>query len=69
MACALIADQMTSVGFLDRDIDYTSGVMHSIGRLALTVIRPQFQRLLSLASSSIWRPWPSKRTVRPWERI
>ena len=41
LACALIADQVASVGFLDRDVAYTSGVMHDIGRLALAVIRPK----------------------------
>ncbi|MGD0546825.1 MAG: HDOD domain-containing protein [Terracidiphilus sp.] len=41
LACALIADQLASVGFLDRDVAYTSGVMHDIGRLALAVIRPK----------------------------
>jgi putative nucleotidyltransferase with HDIG domain len=41
LACALIADQLASVGFMDRDIAYTSGVMHDIGRLALAVIRPK----------------------------
>ena len=41
LACALIADQVASVGFLDRDVAYTSGVMHDIGRMALAVIRPK----------------------------
>jgi HD-like signal output (HDOD) protein len=41
LACALIADQLASVGFMDRDVAYTSGVMHDIGRLALAVIRPK----------------------------
>jgi putative nucleotidyltransferase with HDIG domain len=41
LACALIADQVASVGFLDRDVAYTAGVMHDIGRLALAVIRPK----------------------------
>ncbi|MGA2277766.1 MAG: HDOD domain-containing protein [Terracidiphilus sp.] len=41
LACALIADQVASVGFLDRDVAYTSGVMHDIGRLALAVLRPK----------------------------
>ncbi|MGD0094886.1 MAG: HDOD domain-containing protein [Terracidiphilus sp.] len=40
LACALIADQLASVGFMDRDVAYTSGVIHDIGRLALAVIRP-----------------------------
>jgi putative nucleotidyltransferase with HDIG domain len=41
MACALIADQLASVGFLDRDVAYTSGILHDIGRLALAVLRPK----------------------------
>lgn len=41
LASALIADQVASVGFMDRDVAYTSGVMHDIGRLALAVIRPR----------------------------
>jgi len=41
LACALIADQVASVGFMDRDVAYTSGIMHDIGRLALAVIRPK----------------------------
>jgi HD-like signal output (HDOD) protein len=41
LATALIADQLASVGFLDRDIAYTYGVMHDIGRLALAVLRPK----------------------------
>jgi HD-like signal output (HDOD) protein len=41
LACGLIADQLASVGFLDRDVAYTAGVMHDIGRLALAVIRPK----------------------------
>ena len=41
LACALIADQIAATGSLDRDVAYTSGVMHDIGRLALAVIRPK----------------------------
>ncbi|MGA9069852.1 MAG: HDOD domain-containing protein [Terracidiphilus sp.] len=41
LATALIADQLASVGFLDRDVAYTFGVMHDIGRLALAVLRPK----------------------------
>ncbi|MGD0292932.1 MAG: HDOD domain-containing protein [Terracidiphilus sp.] len=51
LACALIADQLASVGFLDRDVAYTSGVMHDIGRLALAVIRPKEYGLLLGAHS------------------
>ena len=41
LACALIADQLASLGFLDRDVAYTAGIMHDIGRLALAVVRPR----------------------------
>ena len=46
LACALIADQLASVGFLDRDVAFTAGVMHDIGRLGLAVIRPREYSLL-----------------------
>jgi len=59
LACALIADQMASVGFMDRDTAYTMGVMHDIGRLALAVIRPnEYGQLLetqtALPPASCW---------------
>ncbi len=41
LACAVIAEQLASAGFMDRDIAFTCGVMHDIGRLALTVVRPK----------------------------
>jgi putative nucleotidyltransferase with HDIG domain len=40
LACALIAERLASAGFMDKDIAYTSGVLHDIGRFALAVIRP-----------------------------
>lgn len=41
LACAIIAERMASVGFLDRDTAYTSGIMHDIGRIALAVTLPK----------------------------
>jgi HD-like signal output (HDOD) protein len=41
LACALIAEQIASAGFMDRSIAYTAGIMHDIGRMALAVIRPK----------------------------
>jgi len=41
LATALIADQLASVGFMNRDVAYTFGILHDIGRLALAVIRPK----------------------------
>jgi HD-like signal output (HDOD) protein len=46
LACGLIAEQLAAAGFLDKDIAYTAGVMHDIGRLALAVIRPKEYGLL-----------------------
>jgi putative nucleotidyltransferase with HDIG domain len=39
MASALIAEQLASAGFMDKDHAYTSGVLHDIGRLALSAVR------------------------------
>lgn len=41
LACGLVAEQMASAGFMDKDVAFTLGVMHDIGRLALAVIRPK----------------------------
>ncbi len=40
LACAAIAEQLATAGFMDKDTAYTAGVLHDIGRLALAVIRP-----------------------------
>jgi HD-like signal output (HDOD) protein len=40
LACALIARDLATAGFMDQDTAYTSGVLHDVGRLALAVIRP-----------------------------
>lgn len=52
LACALIAEQLASAGFLDKGIAYTSGVLHDIGRFALAVVRPK-------AYAACWRPIPA----------
>lgn len=57
LACALIAGELASAGFMDKDIAYTSGILHDIGRFALAVIRTEeYAALLSShcgASASI----------------
>jgi putative nucleotidyltransferase with HDIG domain len=48
LACAAIAEQLASAGFMDRDTAFTCGVMHDIGRMALAVVRPQdYSKLLA----------------------
>jgi putative nucleotidyltransferase with HDIG domain len=39
MASALIAEQLAKAGFMDKDQAYTSGMLHDIGRLALSAVR------------------------------
>ena len=41
LACALISQQVASAGFMDRDLAYTAGILHDVGRFALGVIRPK----------------------------
>lgn len=40
LACALIAERLALAGFMDKDVAYTAGVLHDIGRFALAVVRP-----------------------------
>ena len=41
LASAIIAQRLAEVGFLDKDMAYTSGILHDIGRMALAVIQPK----------------------------
>ena len=51
LACALIAEQLACAGFMDKDIAYTSGILHDIGRLALATVRPKEYAALLQAHS------------------
>jgi HD-like signal output (HDOD) protein len=68
LACALIADQLASVGFLNRDVAFTSGVMHDIGRLALAVICPkEFTLLLGAHTGSPESILKAERDLFGWD--
>jgi putative nucleotidyltransferase with HDIG domain len=41
LACAIIAERIAKTGDIDKDIAYTSGILHDIGRMALAVIQPK----------------------------
>ena len=41
VACAIIAERLAAVGSIDKDVAYTSGILHDIGRMALAVIQPK----------------------------
>jgi putative nucleotidyltransferase with HDIG domain len=49
LACAMIAQELAATGFLDKEIAYTSGILHDIGRFALAVIQPkEYAALLAM---------------------
>jgi putative nucleotidyltransferase with HDIG domain len=53
LACALIAEQLATTGFIDKDTAFTCGVMHDIGRLALATVRPnEYAHLLNTHAGS-----------------
>ena len=41
LACAIIAERLAESGFIDKDLAYTSGILHDIGRMALAVVQPE----------------------------
>jgi len=41
LACALISERLADAGPIDRDLAYTSGILHDIGRMALAVLQPK----------------------------
>ncbi len=51
LACGLIAEQLASAGFMDKDTAYTCGVLHDVGRLALAAVRPKEYSVLLGAHS------------------
>lgn len=47
LATALIGEQLAAGGWINKDVAYTLGVMHDVGRLALAAVRPkEYTRLL-----------------------
>jgi HD-like signal output (HDOD) protein len=41
LACGMVAQRLASGGLLDEYTAYTAGILHDIGRIALTVIQPK----------------------------
>ena len=68
MACALIAKQLASAGFIDKETAYTCGVLHDIGRLALATVRPeQYALLLGAHSGSPQSLLQGERDMFGWD--
>jgi HD-like signal output (HDOD) protein len=41
LACAIIAQRLAAGGLIDKDLAYTCGILHDIGRIALAVVQPR----------------------------
>jgi putative nucleotidyltransferase with HDIG domain len=41
LACAMIAERIAKAGLIDKDTAYTAGILHDVGRVALSVIQPK----------------------------
>jgi putative nucleotidyltransferase with HDIG domain len=68
LACALIAEQLASAGSMDKDIAYTSGILHDIGRMALAVIQPQgYATLLKTHHGSAHSILQGERELFGWD--
>lgn len=47
LATALIGEQLAAGGWMSKDVAFTAGIMHDVGRLALALLRPkEFIQLL-----------------------
>ena len=40
LACAIVAQQLAAIGFIDKDTAFTAGILHDVGRMGLAVIQP-----------------------------
>jgi putative nucleotidyltransferase with HDIG domain len=41
LACAFIAERLAGLGIVKKDVAYTAGILHDVGRIALAVLQPQ----------------------------
>ena len=41
LACALVAERLGSFGLIDKEVSYTAGILHDMGRIALAVVQPR----------------------------
>jgi putative nucleotidyltransferase with HDIG domain len=41
LACALLAQRLADAGYIDKDMAYTAGILHDVGRIALAIIQPK----------------------------
>jgi putative nucleotidyltransferase with HDIG domain len=41
LASAIVAEDLAALGFVDKDVAYTAGILHDVGRVALAVVQPR----------------------------
>ena len=68
LACAIIAQQLATVGFIDRDMAYTCGILHDVGRMGLAVIQPMgYTALLEKHCGSAASMLEAERALFGWD--
>jgi HD-like signal output (HDOD) protein len=40
LGCAIVAQRLAAVGFIDKDTAFTAGILHDVGRMGLALIQP-----------------------------
>lgn len=68
LATAIVAQRIASSGILDKELAYTAGILHDIGRFALSVLRPQeYAQLLESHSGSPCSLLAGERDLFGWD--
>jgi HD-like signal output (HDOD) protein len=68
LACAIIAQRLASVGIIDPDMAYTSGILHDIGRIALAVLQPKaYSELLETHRGTAGSILEAERKLFGWD--
>lgn len=68
LACAIIAQRLASGGLIDKDLAYTSGILHDLGRIAMAVIQPKdYAALLSTHHGSAESILERERELFGWD--
>jgi HD-like signal output (HDOD) protein len=68
LASAIIAQQLAAGGFIDKDMAYTCGILHDIGRIALAVIQPRdYAALLETHQGSALSILENERELFGWD--
>jgi len=68
LACAMVAERLAESGFIDKDMAYTSGILHDIGRMALAVVQPKaYAALLESHHGSAVSVLEAERELFGWD--